>query len=37
MFKKDHIVPFLLGWLVLGFFLPPSRFLGSLGGKKTSS
>lgn len=36
MFKKDHIVPFLLGWLVLGWIMPPSRLLGGLGGKKMS-
>lgn len=36
MLKKEHIIPFLLGWLVLGFILPPSRILGGLGGKKTA-
>jgi hypothetical protein len=34
MLKKDHVVPFLLGWLVLGWILPPSKVLGGLGGKK---
>ena len=36
MLKKEHIVPFLLGWLVLGFVFPPSRLLGGLGGKKSA-
>lgn len=34
MLKKDHVVPFLIGWLVLGWILPPAKLLGGLGGKK---
>jgi hypothetical protein len=36
MFKKEHVIPFLLGWLVMAFFLPPTKLLGSLGGKKST-
>lgn len=35
MLKKDHVIPLLLGWLVLGWILPPTKVLGGLGGKKT--
>ena len=34
MFKKDHIVPFLLGWLVMAWILPPTKLLGGLTAKK---
>lgn len=33
MFKKEHVIPFLLGWLVLGWVFPPQRLLGA---KKTA-
>lgn len=29
MIKKEHVIPFLLGWLVLGWVFPPQRLLGS--------
>lgn len=34
MFKKQHIVPLLIGWLILGWVLPPAKVLGMLGGGK---
>jgi hypothetical protein len=36
MFKKEHLVPFLLGWLVMAWVLPPTKLLGGLGAKKAS-
>jgi hypothetical protein len=36
MFKKQHVIPFLIGWLIVGWILPPSKVLGMLGGKKAA-
>jgi hypothetical protein len=34
MLKKSSLVPFLLGWLVLGWILPPTKLLGGLKASK---
>jgi hypothetical protein len=31
--NKHCIIAFLAGWLVLGFFLPPSRLVGMFSSK----
>jgi hypothetical protein len=36
MLNKDHLIPFLIGWLLVGYFLPPQRLLAGIGGKKSS-
>lgn len=33
MLKKQNLIPFLLGWLVLGWVFPPQRLLSM---KKTA-
>jgi hypothetical protein len=35
MFKKSSVVPFLLGWLVVAWILPPTKLLGGLKASKS--
>lgn len=34
MFKKEHVIPFLIGWLIVAWILPPQRLLGGFSSKK---
>jgi len=33
MLRKQTLVPFLLGWLVMAWILPPTKLLGGLKAK----
>lgn len=35
MLKKSNLIPFLLGWLVLGWILPPTKLLSGLHAQKS--
>ena len=36
MLKKSFVVPFLLGWLIMAWILPPTKLLGGLKAQKSS-
>ena len=35
MLKKSNLIPALIGWLVLGWILPPTKLLSGLRAQKS--